>query len=424
MLLLLLPSYTIFVSAQPAFKLPTSTSDQIIEMINKINESTLFPYLENLTKFGTRYTGTENCTKAANYFYATFKNMGINVTYHNWTFNKFSSQNVVATLPGTNKSQNATFIACGHFDTVAVSPGADDDGSGSAALLSLANIMKDYSFEYTIRFVAFTGEEVGSYGSFCYARDAYRHGDNIVAVLNIDMIGYANTTAGGNSIRLFYPARSQWVAEKSHDIVETYQTVLNMSIEVLPNYIGSDHQAFIDYGYDGVWIAHPDGYPWGHSQNDTANHINKTYYVKATRLMLTLLAVYARTPIDLQIILTQPKEGYLYVSGKALYKLDLGRAWIIGMRGTTFLFGKNTARSDVITNESIQFVIYCIDGNFQFGWPTTPPYECSILGIHYPLLGKHTLKVYAYTTSGDVATDEMDIHIFMLNSQFTKQRNT
>ncbi|MFH1101236.1 MAG: M20/M25/M40 family metallo-hydrolase [Methanobacteriota archaeon] len=421
-LLLCSPITLYSVSAGPSFTLPSSPSPEIIEMINQVNESLANSYLTSLVAFGPRYTGTENCTRAGQYLYDTFAALDIPVEFQSWTEKGFTSRNIIGTLRGNDTRSNATFIISGHYDTVVGAPGADDDGSGAAAVVAIASVLRQYSFKYTIRFIAFSGEEVGSYGSYAYARDAYRRGDNIVAVLNLDMIGYANTTEGGNVLRFFYPERSQWIADTAHDIVETYHQYLNMSIEKLPNYIGADHSAFIDYGYDGVWIAHPDGYPYGHSPNDTADHLNFTYYAKATRLALTVLAEYARTPLTLQVILTEPQEGYLYVSGTPLVQTDLGRAWYLGLRGATFLVGKNTARADVISNESIRYVIFCIDGNFQFGWPTTPPYENPILGIHYPLIGKHTLKVMAYTLSGDVATDEMDIHIFMLSSQFKKQR--
>ncbi len=410
------------VNGMPSQHPCTTPSPSIIQMINQVNESLLFSYLNNLTAFGPRYTGSENCTKASQYIYDEFKAIGLSVEFHDWKFDTYTSRNVVATLPGTNHSSNATFLISGHYDTVLPSPGADDDGSGAAAVLAIANIMSKYTFNYTIRFIAFSGEEVGSYGSFSYARDAYRSGDNIIASFDVDMIGYANTTEGGSFVRFSYPERSQWVSETSITISNTYHAFTNFSIEALPNYIGSDHQAFIDYGYDAVWIAHPDGYPWGHSQNDTIEHINWTYYVKATKLLIAVLGEFASTPITLQVIITAPMEGYFYLSDKPLFHLDLGKAWYKGLRGTTVLFGKTTARVNVVSDNQIKYVIFCIDGNFQFTWPSSPPYECPLEGIHYPFIGKHTLKVYAYTTTGEIATDEMDIHIYQLSSIFQKKR--
>ena len=257
LLILCSPFTLVSVSAGPQSTLPSVPSPEIIQMTNQVNESLVNTYLRGLVAFGPRYTGTENCTRAGQYLYDSFVSLGVPVEYQSWTEKGFTSRNIIGTLQGNDTKSNATFIISGHYDTVAGAPGADDDGSGAAAVVAIASVLRHYTFKYTIRFITFSGEEVGSYGSYAYARDAYRRGDNIIAVLNMDMIGYANTTAGGNTLRFFYPERSQWIADTAHDIVETYHSYLNMSVERLPNYIGADHSAFIDYGYDGVWIAHP-----------------------------------------------------------------------------------------------------------------------------------------------------------------------
>ena len=82
-------------------------------------------------------------------------------------------------------------------------------------------------------------------------------------------------------------------------------------------------------------------------------------------------------------------------------------------------YGRAVASADVIAKEEIEYVIFCIDDNFMY-WDSEPPYEWKIQGKHFPPIGRHKLKVYAYTTSGKVATDEMDIIVFTLSSQYGK----
>jgi hypothetical protein len=60
--------------------------------------------------------------------------------------------------------------------------------------------------------------------------------------------------------------------------------------------------------------------------------------------------------------------------------------------------------------------VFCIDGYF-ISWDSEPPYEWKIQGLYTPLFGRHTLNVYAYTTTGDVAYDEMDIRCCMVTYQ-------
>ncbi|PNX53478.1 MAG: hypothetical protein BV458_04200 [Thermoplasmata archaeon M9B2D] len=385
----------------------------IIEMINQIDEALLSKYHQGLLKFGPRYTGSINCTLAAEYIYSSFQQMGLEVEFHEWRYGGFQSKNVVATYYGTDLNSTAEYILCSHFDTVAGSPGANDDGSGTAAVLAIASVLSRYEFNHTIRFITFSGEEVGTYGSFIYARDASYRGDNIVAVLNMDMIGYASTTEGGRILRFFPPERSIWIADYASMISEKYNELIDMKVNVLPGYRGADNQAFVDYGYDGVWIAHQDGYPWGHSPNDTANHLNWSYYVKATKLMLAITAEIALKPIDLQVIIRRPYEGHTYFFNRVLFESSFGKRYFAGLRGLTIILGGRTVASvEVFSEEPIKYVVFCIDGYFMV-WDSEPPYEWRMQGWFYPINGRHIFNVYAYTLSGKMAYDEMDI--FMLS---------
>ncbi|MBN2599332.1 MAG: Zn-dependent exopeptidase M28 [Candidatus Thermoplasmatota archaeon] len=386
----------------------------IIEMINQINESLLVEYHSGLLKFAPRYTGTITCNLAAEYLYNEFQEMGLQVEFHEWRYAGFQSKNVVATLPGIDPMSNAEFILCAHYDTTITSPGANDDGSGTAAVLAIASVLRHYQFNHTIRFITFSGEEVGTYGSFLYARDASYRGDNIVAVLNMDMIGYADTIEGGRVLRFFPPERSTWIADDATMIAEKYNDIIDMKVMTFPGYRGADNQAFVDYGYDGVWIAHQDGYPWGHSPNDTADRLNWSYYVKATKLMLAITVECTQKPIDVQVVLHRPYEGHMYVFNRPIRETSFGKQYFAGLRGITIILGGRTmARAVVFSQEPIQYVVFCIDGYFQF-WDSEPPYEWTIQGWFLPIIGKHTLDVYVYTSSGKRASDEMDIVMFSL----------
>ena len=386
----------------------------IIEMINSINESRVLYFYQNLLNFGIRYTGTPNCSKAGDWIYSEFEKMGLNVEFHEWNFEKFQSKNVVATLPGNDPSSNAIFILCAHYDTIKISPGANDDGSGTVAVLCIAEILSKYSFNHTIKFIAFSGEEVGTYGSFTYARDAYNRNDNIIAVLNLDIIGYAETSDGEKILRFFHEEPPTWIADFAKTISSKYMDIVDTSIENLPNYPGADNQAFVDYGYDGVWIAQRDPNRVGHSENDTLEHINLTYQIKVTKLMLAILTELAIKPINIQIILRAPLEGMGYFQNYPFIELPFAKYYFQRLRGITVAIGKPTAKADVMCKEKIKYVIFTIDDMFIF-WDDTPPYEWKIQGKFYRLNGRHTLKLYAYSETGEIDSDQMDIIFFNLS---------
>jgi hypothetical protein len=115
--------------------------------------------------------------------------------------------NVMATLKGTDPNDDRILIISGHLDsrvsdvmnTKSDAPGANDDGSGVAAVIELAKIMSKRSFPATIIFVAVTGEEQGLYGARHLAETAKESKWNIIAMLNNDMIG--NSLSSGTNLR-------------------------------------------------------------------------------------------------------------------------------------------------------------------------------------------------------------------------------
>jgi hypothetical protein len=233
------------------------------------------------------------------------------------------------------------------------------------------------------------------------------------------MIGYANSIKGGNLLRFHCPDRSWWIGEDAQIYANAYYQYTNLSVETRPNYIGADHQPFIDYGYDGVWIAHHDGYPWANTPEDTIDHLNWTYQIKATKTLLAIVAEFASRPLPIQVMFTSPQEGKGYFFDLPLVSLHLGKQWYKGFRGTTIILGRPTVSVDVITKDNIERVIYCIDDNFIVSLASAP-YDWKIQGKHYPLIGRHMLQVYAYTEKGDFAVDEMEIWIFSLSCQYCR----
>lgn len=115
--------------------------------------------------------------------------------------------NVVATLRGTQPgSENRLYVVSGHYDSMCTSPtdavcdapGANDDASGTAAVLEMARVMSGYKFDATLVFMAVAGEEQSLLGSTYYAEQAKQKGWNIAAMFTNDIIG---NTLGENGVR-------------------------------------------------------------------------------------------------------------------------------------------------------------------------------------------------------------------------------
>lgn len=291
------PDFNKIDTSKPKFMPPKiltkSSNDAIIAMIQEMDESLILGYLENLTDFGPRVTGTTACHESGEYIYDEFESMGLEVRFQNWSYGGYSDRNVEATLAGLNETSDEIYIVCGHYDSVPGSPGADDDGSGTVAVLASAYIMKEFGFNHTIRFVTFSGEEEGLLGSHEYAEEAYNNGDNIIGVLNVDMIGFAITITHGENVKVYDNTASKWITDFTDDVSKKYEEYINLN--VIPSGLswGSDHASFWEFGYDAIFYHEYEFNHYYHSSQDIIENMNLTYDAKCSKLILATLAELA-----------------------------------------------------------------------------------------------------------------------------------
>ncbi|HEC82005.1 MAG TPA: M20/M25/M40 family metallo-hydrolase [Thermoplasmatales archaeon] len=275
-----------------------TVSGNIEELIQQIDEDLVSGYIQDLVDFGPRVTGTTACEDAAEYIYNQFENMGLSVRYHYWNNNGLEGINVEATLEGQDPTSDWIFIVCGHYDSVSGSPGADDNAAGTAAVLAAAKVMSQYSFNHTVRFVTFSGEEQGLIGSNYYVQEAYNNGDNIIAALNADMIGYAETDEDKNSIKIYSNSESEWIMTFTEDVSQTYDELISLSIIDMGSSSNSDHYRFWQYGYDAIMYHEYHFNPYYHSSQDTVDKIDMNYDMRVSRLIMATLAELAQPLIN------------------------------------------------------------------------------------------------------------------------------
>jgi len=406
--------------------LEVKTNPEILEMLEEVNETILYYYLNELVEIGSRFTGSDNCEEAAEYILEEFQKMGLDAYIDDWKFVRRRCRNVVATLNGSDPNSDAVFIICAHYDTITdpyilnqgnYSPGANDDGSGVASILAIAKTMSKYSFNHTVKFIAFSGEEIGLYGSLDYARKAYDKNENIVMVINLDTIGRTGVEKSGEKVKLYVPDRSIWFRDFSINISEQYKEHVDLDIHPVPNFPGCDHSPFLSYGYDGVMFVQyePGNFTIMHTPEDTIEKINFTYLTKVARLTLIVTAEVANKPIDLQVRIVAPKERYVYLYRRPVFHIPNFNTWRLGNDGLTYNFGLLFITLNITSDEEIDNVIFTVDRESYVYRRTENPMEWMIKGMYKPLIGKHTVGVYVYSESGDVAYDEMDIFFFTLS---------
>jgi len=417
--LLVVSQFPSVVESQKTEIKSSSINQEIDDMLENVNESTLYHYLENLIKIGPRFTGSDNCRKAAEYIDDEFKNMGLYSYIQPWEYIRRKCQNVVATLNGTDNSSDAVFIICAHYDTITSpyllptkdqSVGANDNGGGVASIMTIAKLFSESSFNNTIKFIAFSGEEVGCFGSLYYAKEAYENDENIVAVLNLDTIGTATTGKEGNNFKLWVPERSRWIYDFVGEICKKYQEFFDLQAHFYPTF-GCDHGSFIKYGYDGVLFSEYEYSKYFHSAEDTIDKINFTYLEKVTKCVLATLYELENNPIDIQVRFVNPREGYFHIFDSEPIRMPFFNSIRFRYSGLTFILGRTTAKVEVKSKEDFSRIDFVLDGEYVFIGNSSNITEWVIRGFMGPLVGRHTLAVYAYNSSGKVSYDEMDLFI-------------
>jgi hypothetical protein len=199
--------------------------------------------------------------------------------------------NVVATLKGTVNPE-LVYVVSSHYDSVAVGPGADDDTSGTAALLETARMLAGHPMPATIVLASFTGEEAGLLGSREFVRRAVADGVKIVGALNNDMIGWANDQRLDNTIR--YSNRGirdvQHAAAMQFSHLITYDTLY---------YKGTDAASYYDaYGdiVGGIGSYPVLGNPHYHQSHDLLEGINHQLIAEVAKTTTASIMLLASSP--------------------------------------------------------------------------------------------------------------------------------
>jgi Zn-dependent M28 family amino/carboxypeptidase len=345
-----------------ALAIPAS-ADPVAQMLRDVDSKRIEHTIKTLVSFGTRSTlSSQDDPKrgigaARDWLYGEFKKIadtsGGRMTVELQSFEqepgKFARiakttklTNVVATLHGTQpESEKRVYVVSGHYDSMCTSPtdaecdapGANDDASGTAAVLEAARVMAPHKFDATIVFMTVPGEEQGLVGSTHFAEVAKQQEMDIDAMFTNDIVG---NTLGGNGVRdrktlrVFAEgvpsneteeeARTRRSVGGENDspsrelarfIVETAKSDLpDFHVQLIyrrDRYLrGGDHIPFLEHGYPAVRFTEPnENYNHQHQNvrvengiqyGDLPQFVDFGYIAKVTRVNVAALATLALAP--------------------------------------------------------------------------------------------------------------------------------
>ena len=270
-------------------------------------EAPLKAHVEHLaTKIGERnLTKYDQLCEAADYIESELKDYGFEPTRQTFKVRGLECYNIAAEIKGS-KTPDEIMIVGAHYDSAEGTPGANDNGSGTAAMLVLAKHFSKSKPERTLRFVAFTNEEPPYFqtqdemGSWVYAEMCRLEDQNIVGVFSLETMGYFTDEEDSqhypSPLDRLYPSTGNFIGFVgnigSGKLMRKTLKCFKANSEVpaegaslpgsVPGVGWSDHWSFWQEGYEGIMITDtaPYRYPHYHKTTDTPDKLNFPVFAK------------------------------------------------------------------------------------------------------------------------------------------------
>lgn len=242
----------------------------------------------------------------------SFESVGYAVRRQEYEVEKVPVYNLEVEVRGTTRAEEILVIGA-HYDTVAGSPGANDNSSGVAATLALAELLREATPQRTIRFVAFANEEAPRFltrdmGSWQYAREAREKREQIVGMISLETIGFYSNEPGSQQypfpLNLLYPSEGNFIGFVSNtgsrgflrQVVGEFRKHARIPSEGaslperVPGVGWSDHWSFWQFDYPAMMVTDtaPYRYPHYHTGRDTPDKVD---YRRMARVVLGMQKV-------------------------------------------------------------------------------------------------------------------------------------
>lgn len=236
--------------------------------------------------------------ESADYIEDKLTGMGYKIRRETFEVRGLDCHNIEAELTGSTHPDEIIIVG-GHYDSVVGTPGANDNGSGTSAMLVLAELFKSKQPERTVRFVGWTNEEppyfqTDEMGSVVYAKGCKERNEEIKAVFSLETMGYFSDEEDSQhypaGLKAFYPSTGNFIGfvgnlgsrPMVHRAIKVFRKTTKFPSEgaVLPGLVPgvgwSDHWSFWQEGYQGIMITDtaPFRYPHYHKQTDVPEHID------------------------------------------------------------------------------------------------------------------------------------------------------
>ncbi|UCE23893.1 MAG: M20/M25/M40 family metallo-hydrolase, partial [Candidatus Zixiibacteriota bacterium] len=294
--------------AQP--DLSASTLQDIQQLIDQVNQDSLYSYVLALESYSVRLTGTEENYAARDWIAAKFEEFGYDavdidpfIGAQCWTYIPVPGYNVIARKTGTVYPDRFIIIG-GHFDAVPDCPGSNDNASGTAAVLEMARILKDVPTPMSIVFFAIDSEESGLHGAYHYVDEALEANEDIVLMINLDMIAHLPNFDGAN---VYFGA--DWVYSLLwRELANLY---CGIAVTDVLSGAASDQRAFWEAGFDAIFVQEDYFSTLWHTPYDSIAYMNFDYMTRMVQATLATAVTISEHPPPIRITsILEPGDGH------------------------------------------------------------------------------------------------------------------
>ena len=270
--------------------------DAVRQRVEEVSTARIYAHAETLDGLGSKYIGTPGNAAAADYLVDRLREFGYQPEQQAFeTREGPRTANVVARLEGTEHPE-LVYTVSSHFDSVEEGPGADDNSSGTTALLEAARVLAEHPQPATIEFAFFSGEEAGLLGAVEYVRRALAQGKRIQGALNNDMVGWTNDHRLDNTVRYSNPG----IRDVQHAAAIFYGGLITYDALYYKN---TDAHALFDGFGDviGGIGSHPVlGNPNYHQPTDRLATVNQALVTAVSRTTVASVMLLASSPARLR----------------------------------------------------------------------------------------------------------------------------
>lgn len=274
-------------------------------LVAEVSSARIYDYARALFPFGSKHDTQPGNRQAIEYLETTLRSFGYQPELQWFEPSPgLRSANVVATLRGTS-NPDVHYVVGSHFDSVEEGPGADDNTSGTTALLEVARVLARRPQAATIRFVWFTSEESGLRGSREFVRLAQAAGERVVGALNNDMIGWANDDRLDNTIRYANPG----LRDLQHAAGFLFGDLITYDSRY---YKFTDAHSLVDGFGDvvsGIGSYPVLGNPHYHQPHDVLETVNHRLVAAVSRTTLASVVLMASSPSRLSEVAATRRAG-------------------------------------------------------------------------------------------------------------------